>query len=583
MKRQHLISCILAGAFACTALSTAANESKESLMKKRVLSDLDSIRNIFEVKYAPLRWKYEWANWDLDREVELTKAKIIQLNSPSLKKCQVILKDFFNTAKDYHVGIDYHSTEYASLPFLVKGAEERYFVCYVDRDQVTYNQFPFENGDEILTFDGLPIHEVIQDLRIQEFGLNHLETDQALAEFALTFRDGARGQYVPSGNIEIEGRKKYTNRVIKTTLKWEYNPERVSDFAKLGNIEASQVAAQEWIRDWKSALKKSQFFDRFMISHVWNKSHVGGSLKMNPHDLGARKSFIPRLGRVVWKPWFENIFDVYIFQTSSGKNIGYIRIPHYIGDEEDVEAFGKMMNYFQYRTDALVIDQINNPGGLVFYLYALASTLIEERCSTPQHHIALTQDDVHAALFLLPHLTNIYDDQSAREALGETIFGYPIDYEYATLVRDYCNFIIDQWNQGKLYSNTTHLFGVNEIKPHPYFRYNKPILLLVNSLDFSGGDFFPAILKDNQRVTILGTRTAGAGGCVTGAYFPNHSGINMFQLTETLAERTNNQPIENLGIEPDIHYQVSATDLQENYREYVDKIVEVVEKLVAAN
>ncbi len=555
----------------------------ESLLKKRVLSDLDSIRNIFEVKYAPLKWKQEWAGWNIDQAIEEAKDSVKSMSSPTLKECQGVIKDFFNSTHDYHVGVEFYSTESALLPFMIKGSNKRYFFCYVDRSQAPKKLFPFEVGDEILTFDSHPIHDVIGELREQEVGSNVLETDQALAELTLTYRQGEMGHYVPSGDVKITGKKKGTNQEISTTVRWIYTPERIRDFSQLDlNVDMS-MCKQEWKEDWQTALKKSQFFEKFMVAHFWHKSFVGASLEMNRHTLGTRSSYIPPLGAKIWKPEFDTFFDAYIFRTPSGKEIGYIRIPHYDGDEEELDEFGLLMSIFQQYTDALVIDQINNPGGSIFYMYALASTLIDRPSHTPKHHLALTQEEVHTALCLLPLLHEVKDDDTAQELLGETVGGYPVDYEFVCLMEQFCQFLIDQWNRGNLYTESTFLFGVDQLKPHPYYRYNKPIVLLVNSLDFSGGDFFPAIMKDNQRATILGTRTAGAGGYVLPVSFPNHSGIRAFLLTGSLAERLNHEPIENMGIEPDIHYELSVRDLQENYTEYVEAIVTTVESLVENN
>jgi C-terminal processing protease CtpA/Prc len=146
-------------------------------------------------------------------------------------------------------------------------------------------------------------------------------------------------------------------------------------------------------------------------------------------------------------------------------------------------------------------------------------------------------------------------------------------------MKEFCHFLIHQWDNGNIFSDPTYLFGVDEIRPHPRYRYNKPIVLLINSLDFSGGDFFPAILQDNKRAVVLGTRTAGAGGYVLTTEYPNHSGIKHFIMTGSLAKRIDQKPIENLGVTPDIHYELTPDDVQGDYKEYVSAILDAVEKI----
>ncbi len=52
--------------------------------------------------------------------------------------------------------------------------------------------------------------------------------------------------------------------------------------------------------------------------------------------------------------------------------------------------------------------------------------------------------------------------------------------------------------------------------------------MLINEMDMSCADFMPAILQDNKRATLFGSRTAGAGGHVLSFNFPNIHGIADF-------------------------------------------------------
>jgi C-terminal processing protease CtpA/Prc len=573
---------ILGSLLTCAVVAASPLFSEgESLTKKRILADLESIHHIFDVKYAPKNWKHEFAQWNLEQSIDDAKNKIIGHPQPTLKECQVVVRDFFNSTRDYHVGVRFFSTESSALPFLVKGSKGRYFVSHVEKDSIFKNTFPFQVGDEIISFDRKPIHEVIEELRKREFGNNTFETDQALAEMSLTHRRGDLGHTVPSGTVEIIGIKKGSRSPEKVTLTWSYTPEKIRDISKITKPRFQSCFDDgEEEMDLKAVLKKGNFFNKCMMAAFWDQKSTIGELKEpNKHALGARQSYIPKLGSVVWKSNPESIFDAYIFTSPSGKRIGYIRLPHYLGDKEEVVEFGEVMNFFQKRTEALVIDQINNPGGSVFYLYALAATLSDKPLITPKHRIAMTQEEVYIAHLLLPYLDQITDDEMSRLAMGDTMGGYPVDFNFVQITRQFCRFLIDQWESGNFYSEPTFLYGVNEIQPHPEYSYTKPILLLINSLDFSGGDFFPAILQDNKRATILGTRTAGAGGYVLNAEFPNHSGIKGFILTGSLAERIDKKPIENLGVRPDIAYELSVIDLQENYTEYVAAIVKAVEEI----
>ncbi len=550
--------------------------------KRRMEADLNFIKHVFEVRYAPLEWKQSYHGWDLEKEIATAQQRLDQIGSPTTKEFQYILRDFFNSACDYHVGVSFYSTETATLPFQVKSAGKRYFICSVDRTQVTEDQFPYSIGDELLAFNGMATDQVVQKLRREELGEgNTPETDQSLAEMMLTTRQGERGCVVPSGSVKLTLKKRGQHQSRTIALNWDYVPERIKDVSKLSHKPSAAVSRSELKKQSVKASKDSSFFNKLMIYPNWTRSFVGKALYLDdPHALGSRSSYIPPLGKKVWQGELEDFFDAYIFESPSGKRIGYVRISHYLCDEEEVEEFCELIRHFERYTDGLVIDQINNPGGSVFYLYSLAAALTDRILETPKHHIALTQEEIFMAASLLPVLENVGDEDAAKEELGDTLGGYPVTMHMVDLIKNFCHFLLKEWDSGKLYTDASYIFGVDQIHPHPDATYSKPILVVVNSLDFSGGDFFPAIMQDNKRATILGTRTAGAGGYVIPTQHPNHSGILGFTLTGSLAERLNHDPIENLGVQPDIEYQLSVKDMEENYCEYAQTIVQSIEALI---
>lgn len=515
----------------------------------QMAADLEFIASTFAVHYAPAQWKKQYVNWDLAVEVERARLRIFSNPSLNVKEYQKIIRDFFRSARDYHMNVRFHSTESASLPFNVIGANERYYIVHVNPLMLSPTNFTIREGDELVTFGGRPVHQVILELQASEFGSADPGTDRALTEILLTRRTGSTGSDVPRGPIEIGIRRKNKTEVKHFQLIWGYTPEQITH-----SFEPEALSIK---------------YELSMLAPVF-ADHTEHDL--NQHALGSKRGFLPPLGKILWKAEDTGPFYAYLWETEDGHRIGYIRIPHYVGDELYAEEFKEIIRRFEETSEALVVDQLNNPGGSVFYLYALASMLADKPLVTPKHRLTITPREVEFAVKSIPVLQGIHNDKEAQERLGDTLSGYPVTYQTAQFILEFCRFTITEWKAGRTFTDPTHLYGVDHINPHPDASYTKPVLVLINHLDFSGGDFFPAILQDNKRATLLGTKTAGAGGFVARMSFPNRFGIDNFYYTASIAERIDKQPIENLGVVPDIEYTLTAHDFQNHYQGFSSAI-----------
>ncbi|MBA3815453.1 MAG: protease-like activity factor CPAF [Parachlamydiaceae bacterium] len=559
----------------------------------QMLGDLDNIKNAFKVSYAPAEWKNKFSEWDLDAEIDSAKANVIASSGTmTTKDFQRLVKKFINSTKDYHVSIAFHSTELATLPFRVKSANGKYFISYINRKQLSSSSFPFFIGDELVLFDGRPVNEVVTEL-LEDGAHSNEQTDQALAEMTLTRRSGKKAQNVPNGPVSIAVLSKGSSKPLSHQLIWNYTPEKISPPPKDAKPSTSMTALARSVRPLrKPEIKKKNIFANPIFQKLFLLPDFKDLISVdegNDEDeegsdfIGGRDSFIPTLGRVWWKSPDDCPFNAYLFELEDHKLVGYVRISTYMPTSfYAVEEFAKIIAYMEERSDALVIDQVDNPGGSLFYLYALASMLTDQPLITPLHRTAISQADVHAAITLIPIFESISSDQQAQTVFGDTFEGTPVTHQLCQFVLNFFRFTINEWNAGRRLTEPSFMYGIDHINPNPDTHYTKPILVLINSLAFSGGDFFPAILQDNHRVTLMGSRTAGAGGCVLNLTFPSLNGIEGVNFTGSIAERCDKNPIENLGVTPDIPYEITENDLRHNYVDYVEAIRKTLTILLEA-
>lgn len=152
------------------------------------------------------------------------------------------------------------------------------------------------------------------------------------------------------------------------------------------------------------------------------------------------------------------------FDTLSG-NIGLLKIPSFQDNNFDMKAFGDLYEQKILNTDGLIVDIRDNTGGnssigdVVMMLLA-TDTIPQAPWDTPQY------DAAYASWGKKWHTTTVP---------SETLKPY---------------FMIS-----------------NEIP-----KYDKPIVLLINSCTFSAAENFAALFKNAKRGIIMGTPTGGSTG-----------------------------------------------------------------------
>lgn len=568
-------------------------------MPHPLVHDLEMIHHILNVGYAPALWKKECFGWNLTAEFDKAKKRLTSLKRPNHQDYRLILKEFVGSLRDYHTDIQFFSTEAAFLPFRIKGAEGRYFIEWIEEGE----KLAFNIGDEVLRWDGRPVKEIVRELMAMTGQGRVSETDHALAEMRLTQRQKGTGDVVPQGSVILLIQKQNGSKPTSCRVAWQYIAEdiitplyfKAAPYLPSGKITCN---TSQHIVDQRRQHLEALFHQRGALFNPLHQCYAIRGKKMGEErGLGGDTSFLPPLGNIWWQyeerypnnEEEERLTEAAIqwhayayIERERGVSIGYVRIPHYIGSTEDLAQFGTIIQWMEKNTDLLVIDQLHNFGGYIYFLYELASMLTDMPLTTACHRVKLTSQDAFQAYQLL-QLLKVFE--TAWDEAGEFAHslqkecGVTLTYNRLMGLKRYYQFLLDEWSQGKSLTDPTPLWGIDVIEPHPKIHYTKPILLLIDALDFSGGDFLPALLQDNGRALLFGQKTAGAGGFVASLTFPNQHGIAKLTYTASIAERANAQKIENCGVTPDIPYQLTAADLQheyEGYRQAVNQCVRAI-------
>src|SRR5262249_54676919 len=153
-----------------------------------------------------------------------------------------------------------------------------------------------------------------------------------------------------------------------------------------------------------------------------------------------------------------------------------VRVPHYEYDEGVVNKLGELIAHFENETAALVFDEVNNPGGSMFHMYAILSSLTDRALSLPKHELRLDDEDA----------------RTASEIVARVEAGQAEPDDSPELVA-YSRFVLSEIQAGRglgRQGNTKpgYLGGVTEILPAKN-HYTKKIVVLINELDFSAAEF----------------------------------------------------------------------------------------------
>lgn len=538
-----------------------AKTNPQQKLKQKMVEHLDFIKGIFETQYAPIEWKKSHLQWDLDERIADIKRKIVAKKHISIKDFQRLLMQFFNSTSDHHTKIFFYSTAAAILPFRIQSAEGRYFITWImPSNTKNSSKLPLEVGDEVLFFDGKPIQKVMQELRKEEFG--DVKTDQRLDELMLTTRLGALGQSVPEGTVEITIKELANGKVNSYHIPWLVNLEEITP-GPYRNMSNSFFVPGHLLENDRP---HSNLFDEMStIYYEPIQARYQKLLKGSEDFIGNKIGCLPCLGKMVTD--FSSIFPfrAYIFQNVDGKLIGYIRIADYLFNDKYLKKLVIAIDMMEKHTEALIIDQLDNTGGAILNLYNVLSLLTTKPLKLPKLKFCLKQENISEAL------TELKDLSESKEK---------DDYLMTKdNLKEYYSFLISEWNAGRNITVPYYYYGIKEINPHPTTQYKKAIVILTNCRSFSAADFLSAILQDNQAALIFGEKTAGAGGSFNIYSYPNIFGIKKFGVTSSIAERLDNTPIENLGVTPDIPYELTPNDLQNKYQDYIKAIQEVLLEL----
>lgn len=492
-------------------------------------SDFNQLVGQIRSSYGPLEYKQKVQNINVDQLVNQYRELILQAKS-NQEFYNLILK-FVAEFKDSHFSARVPSERAAKLPFYVDLVDGKVLIDAINRDKLPESKFPFQRGDEVVSFNSRPIMEVVNEM-VPYMGQGYSLTAKRLATILLTGRKASRLQ-LPTGNVTMEIRSAQSKIIQSAELTWENSG---ADF--------------ETIRSpWKksSPLK----LDELSLAKRWQEE-LGSRFEYS--YMCSSKSRIKRPENLT--VIMEEPFVAYYYPTAKG-NVGYLRIPHYmpsmlnkngkpLSDEEAFAYYEYAIHTLEKNTVGLIIDQDHNCGGSVDYLHNLVSLFI-------QHPVQQMQFRLRASKENLISMKSELDSADPKTLV----------YEKMKALFDLLKLT---WDKGEYLTSKTSITTEQWIYPHTV-RYTKPVLMLIDELSGSGGDAFPALMQGYGRAVLMGTRTMGAGGHVTEMPSLNFSQIRI-NMTQSLFYRPDGVEVENNGAVPNIPYIITAEDFTDSYVKY---------------
>jgi len=583
-------------------LSSVTGHAQDALTRDQRISDLTQLASQYAKNYGPYEWKRDVQGFDLLR---LTPWLQRIQHSDDLD-FQEALIEYVASLNDAHDTIVFPTTFSASLPMSVDIYDGKVLIDGINRTLLPVAQFPFVIGDELVSLDGRPVQELIESFRKYAIAANQRSTDRTAAA-----RLVSRSQQVMPHIFQLGDTATLAIRLAATgatntyTIPWSKFgipvlsqgplPSPVRGNGRLflstdgqditaglpGSAAATAVVfkaaeagpSDDTLPDYmdpiRPLLNASVSRDYYSILNFGSRFPIWAP-PAGFTDLNAPcPTCIVRPG--------EPVFYLFgTFTTAGDTRVGFVRIPSMSPPSTAIALaqLDRAMALFGPTTDALVVDVMRNPGGLVSFVEAVAQRLIP----TPFNTIGFEIRATNAWLFsFAAQLTNARLNPATPPAV------------LANLEANY-NEVLNALNENRGRSAPVSLNATGSLQLQPVAgAYSKPILMLTDEFSASGADMLPAIFQSNKRGPLFGWRTMGAGGSVVGFTGPAFT-ESQFRITVSLMNRLHvvNTPdfppapyIENIGVRPDIPFDyMTRANLVSAGSPFVQAFTQALENLV---
>lgn len=568
---------ILSFVLASTSLHGALTEAQR-------VQDFQSLAGLYAKSYGPANWKilalgvnpFETEPW----------LKRVRAAKSDLEHAQILI-EYGASLQDTHTAVSMRSNFVADLGFYCDLYDNKVMIDVVDRSLLPLRDYPFVVGDEFVSLDGKPAIEVARDLQ-KLLGWGNPRAQVRWAIQNITLRSQSAHPFAVDLPAESSVVIRRQNGDLETyKIKWDKSGYEVRNLGYAANTNALSSGLQ--VGSAEDAVEVAET-NRPAWHHLFYTSRQAkvASSRVRParrlleledgskapfqalRGFGSRTpiwtlpaGFVTRLGRGANDIFYSGTF------VADGQRIGYLRIRDFdFSSNAQLNQLAGEIIYFNNNTDGLVVDVMRNPGGFVCTSVSAVSMVVPS---------AFTQ----IGYSVRPSLAWI---QSYDSALTESESSEDPQWVIDTL-RFQRDLLLGAFNDGRGMTGSIPFCGFDLQLPSQPFAYSKPMITLVDDFSTSAADLFPAMMQDNKRGRIVGTRTNGAGGNVittnAGPWSEMQTG-----LTESLTIRSEERTypgflkspfIENVGIRPDIELDyMTVENLRNGGRPFVEAFTKII-------
>lgn len=615
----------------CSILGVGLCSEVLAITREELKQETEQIFKIVEANYGPLKFKQDR---NLFKWEELKSQYLQNINTLSNSRdYHFLMSQFFSEFQDAHVSVTLPSTLKSELPIQFSFVEGKTIVTWVSESALTTCHAQI--GDELLSIDGKNPEEIRKELG-KFLTVGNVRSNQSYLTMVMTSRNEARGLPVSYMNLkesEIRMVDRRTGLPFLCVLPWKSSgvaligrdlvPENIQEVpAQPSTVASSKGLLKEMGLSNESVTARVQeIFEKHHKLFMTEVALDGGVplVESAKKDRGQKRILgrkelafvLPAGAKPVELPGAMKALSLVVGSGLSayvvpvnGKKVGVLRIPAYMATLVQFVPLELRyyMGYLEKNVDQLVIDQTHNPGGAVVYSDWVIESLtgkIDQNLHMkflvrPRHSFMRQYAELRALLedetLVRAEIRKKYEGrflsnyQKLLKAYEKNDFlSEPIDL---TVLSEFLGDLLDDTLFGRVRELpmgaevlnwiTTRGFGGIDITRKQYF--TKPVTMMVDELDFSGGDATPASLQDYGRVKLVGLNTAGAGGTVE--QFQNFLTDSFgFNLTTSLMYRKGGIFVENDGVQPESLLEPTLGDYLDGFKNYFAKVLEKAEGL----